>query len=78
MIRLRTEKIEELSRKRGFASQAALARASEWSPRHFNRVVKDTQRGRAPSFTIEKLNNLCNALRCKASAILEHELDPLE
>ena len=78
LIRLNIEKIEELMERRNFASQAQLARASGWAPRAFNQIVKETERGNSPSFTMNKLNGLCNALRCKVSTILIHDLDPAE
>ena len=76
MIRINFQKVEELRKKRHIRSQAELARRSGWDVRHFNRVIKETQRGGDPSVTLQKLNGLCNALRCKVATILEHNLDP--
>ena len=76
MIRLKFNKICELRIRRGIRSDAQLAKLSGWDPGHFNRVKKKTQRGEFPSITLDKLDGLCGALRCRVSAIIEHRLDP--
>ena len=76
MIRLRIDRIEELRVAGKYRSQAALARAAGWSPRRLNAVIKATERGECPGLTIDKLNGLCNALRCRLASIVEHRLDP--
>jgi DNA-binding Xre family transcriptional regulator len=75
MIRLRLDRIEELRVARSHKSQAALARAAGWSPRRLNEVIKATERGEYPSLTTDKLNALCNALRCRLTSIVEHRLE---
>lgn len=76
MIRLNINEIERLREREGIRSQAELARRSGWTPEHMNHIFQETKRGRAPSFTIDKLDGLCRALRTKVFSILDHELEP--
>jgi|GEM_PF-5985004 len=76
MIRLDLKKVSELSAARRIHSQAELARISGWTPRHLNRVIRETEKGGAPSFSIKMLNGLCTALRCPPNSLLVYEAEP--
>ena len=77
VIRLNLSKIEELMDKFNL-SQAQLARKSGWTPRNFNRIWKETEKGEMPGFNITGLNGLCNALSCRPMTILDYKPDPDE
>ena len=73
MIKVRTDKIEELRRRKGL-TQEELAKSAGVSLSTYTKI----KRGEVQNVKLDTISHICNVLRCKYTTILQHDLDPIE